>query len=203
METGKDMVHLIGEVLNSRNPGVIEDGEHLYRHAGVLIPLFSMNGGCAVLFTKRTDTVEHHKGQISFPGGAVDDEDNSFIDTALRESHEEVGIRPEDVKILGPMDDTLTLASNFVIHPVVGLIPYPYDFVISEVEVERVIPVPLNLFHPENREARGDVFEYMGEPYTGPTFFYKGDVIWGATAKIMEKFMKIVADKLPLPLKKK
>ena len=76
-------------------------------------------------------------------------------------------------------------------------------FVISEVEVERVIPVPLNLFHPENREARGDVFEYMGEPYTGPTFFYKGDVIWGATAKIMEKFMKIVADKLPLPLKKK
>ena len=199
MEAIRDTVQLIGEVLGNRNPRIIEDKENLYRHAGVLIPLFSTNGGCNVLFTKRTDTVEHHKGQISFPGGAVDDEDGSFVDTALRESHEEVGIKPEDVKILGPMDDTLTLASNFVIHPVVGLIPYPYDFVISDVEVERIIPVPLDVFHPENREARGDIFEYMGKPYLGPTFYYKGEVIWGATAKIMDRFMDLIADKLPLP----
>ena len=96
------------------------------------------------------------------------------------------------------MDDTLTLASNFVIHPFVGLVPFPFEFVLSEDEVDRIITLPLESFHPDNTAVRGRVFEYDGLPYKGPTFTYKGETIWGATAKIMDNLVRAVVDKMPL-----
>mgnify|MGYP001099747745 CR=1 FL=1 len=192
-------LEVIGKTLDGRSPQEIACDTRCYRHSAVLIPLFSHRGECRVLFTKRSETVEHHKSQISFPGGAVDDEDRSFEETALREAWEEIGLRPVDICVVGRLDDIVTVASNFVIHPYVGLIPYPYDFVLSPEEVEHVVTMPLRVFLPGENRARGCKFEYMGETFHGPTFTFSGEVIWGATARIMDKFVSLLADKISLP----
>jgi len=194
MAKEKDLPTVIREILNSRTKRVIENGQSLRRHAAVLIPFFKAHDEYRVLFTKRTHRVEEHKGQISFPGGAVEGGDGSFRETALREAHEEIGLEKEDVAVLGQTDDTLTLASNFVIHPFVGLIPHPYYFRINREEVERLIKVPLKVFMVENAaDKMGDV-QYGGSTYHGLVFPYDGEVIWGATAKIMEDFVEILGD---------
>lgn len=190
---------IIREVLNARIPKSISDDQFSYRHAGVLIPLFEDGGIYKILFTKRTDKLEEHKGQISFPGGSVDKEDVSVEETALREASEEVGISREDVEILGRIDDTLTLVSNFVVHPFVGLIPYPYDFIINNDEVERLIKVPLKVFHPSSTAIKGDTFELYGKIYHTPTYEFNKEIIWGATARMMKVFMNLIIDKLSLP----
>jgi len=194
MAKEKDFPTIIREILNSRTIRVIENGQSSYRHAAVLIPFFKAHDEHRVLFTKRTHRVEEHKGQISFPGGAVEDGDGSFQETALREAHEEIGLKKEDVVVLGQTDDTPTLASNFVIHPFVGLIPHPYYFRINREEVERLIEVPLKTFLVENAaDKMGDV-QYGGSTYHGLVFPYDGEVIWGATAKIMENFAEILGE---------
>jgi 8-oxo-dGTP pyrophosphatase MutT (NUDIX family) len=192
-------LEVIEKTLAGRSLEEIEAENRGYRHAAVLIPLFSYKGECCVLFTKRSETVEHHKGQISFPGGAVDSEDRSFEETALREAWEEIGLQPVDISLVGRLDDIVTVASNFVIHPYVGLIPYPYDFILSPEEVEHLVTMPLRVFLPGENAARGCKFEYMGEIFQGPTFTFSGEVIWGATARIMDKFVSLLADKIPLP----
>jgi 8-oxo-dGTP pyrophosphatase MutT (NUDIX family) len=196
LHEGLNISEAIRSILRGRSPRLIHDEGNLYRHAGVLVPLLIENYDCRVLFTKRTHRVEEHKGQISFPGGSVDDEDSSFQDTALREANEEIGLLKEDVDILGRLDDTLTVASNFVVHPFVGSVPYPYDFTINHGEVERLIEVPLCAFDPAGSDARRDVVEIEGMTYWGCAYEYEGDVIWGATARMMENLMEITKDKL-------
>ncbi|MFC1884232.1 NUDIX hydrolase [Thermodesulfobacteriota bacterium] len=193
----KILPQAIRSLLNSRTPKAIEDDN--YSHAGVLIPLFRENGQYKVLFTKRTDTVEHHKGQISFPGGGAEKEDKSFEETALREAWEEIGLAEEDVEILGKTDDMITVVSNFVIHPFVGLIPFPYNFTENGLEVERIITAPLEVFRPGNTETRRWSAEYQGVVYNTPAYQYGDDLIWGATARVMENFMEVIGHKLPLP----
>lgn len=106
------------------------------RDAAVLIPLFFKEDHAHILFTKRTDNVEHHKGQISFPGGMRDAEDKNLLDTAMRESWEEMGIQPKDVTILGKSDTFLT-NTNFLVTPYVGYYSYPYEYLINEGEIVR------------------------------------------------------------------
>lgn len=197
MENQKDLPQAIKEILSARTPKCIPDEKSLYKHAGVLVPIFRQGANYMILFTKRTNKLEHHKGQISFPGGSVDEEDNSVKDTALREAREEIGLLKEDVELLGRIDDTMTVVSDFIVHPFVGLIPYPYDFTINTDEVARLIKVPLRSFRPENSD-KGASFEFEGETYRTPTYEYDGDVIWGATARIMEVFVNIIGHKLPL-----
>ena len=195
----KNLRPIIKNVLNDRDYKRIEDSSSNYVHASVLIPILEDGGVSKILFTKRTNKVEHHKGQISFPGGAVDEEDVSFEDTALREAHEEIGLRRDDVEILGRIDDTMTLVSSFVVHPFVGFVAEPYDFVVSEAEVKRIIKVPLYVFHPENSQYQRDAVEYEGITYRAIAYEYNGDLIWGATARMMENFMDILCNKIPLP----
>ena len=197
MENQKNLPQAIKEILSARTPKRIPDEKCLYKHAGVLVPIFRQGGDYKILFTKRTNNLEHHKGQISFPGGSVDEEDNSVKDTVLREAREEIGLLKEDVEILGRIDDTRTVVSDFIVHPFVGLIPYPYDFTINTDEVARLIKVPLKAFHPENSGKRAS-FEFEDNTYRTPTYEYDGDVIWGATARIMEIFVNIIGHKLPL-----
>jgi 8-oxo-dGTP pyrophosphatase MutT (NUDIX family) len=199
----KNLPNLIREVLRGREPKNIHDGHYSYRHAGVLIPLLEDKGIYKILFTKRTDMVEQHKGQISFPGGAVDKEDSSLLETALRESEEEIGLLKGDVDILGRIDDTLTVASDFIIRPFVGLVPFPYDFVISKEEVERLIIVPIDVFQTENSENSVYGVEYEGKTYHTRAYEYNGDVIWGATARMIENLMNIIERRLPLPQNRK
>ncbi|MCP4683660.1 MAG: CoA pyrophosphatase [Desulfobacterales bacterium] len=192
------MPQTIRQALSIREPRAIPDRESTYKHAGVLVPLLVEDGLVKVLFTKRTHVVEHHKGQISFPGGSVDEEDCSIEETALRETREEVGVHKKDVDILGRTDDILAVVSSFIMHPFVGRIQYPYDFIINTVEVQRLIKVPLDVFHPDNVEARRQSAELEGITYSAPVYKFEEDLIWGATARVMENFMDIIARKLPL-----
>ena len=190
----------INDILSSREPKSFDDKRVTdYRHAGVLLPLLEEEGICKVLFTRRTDSVGHHKGQISFPGGAVDKRDTSIKETALRETYEEIGLSEKDIEILGRIDDALTVASNYVIHPFVGMVTSMDDLSINRAEVNRVITVPLCLFHNTGSEKKRYPVEYDGITYETSAYKYHEHTIWGATAGIMENFMEIIGDKLCLP----
>jgi 8-oxo-dGTP pyrophosphatase MutT (NUDIX family) len=194
---------LIRDILLSREPRRIDTGGNSLRHAGVLLPLLEREGTILVLFTRRTNSVEHHKGQISFPGGAVDEEDSSYRETALRETWEEIGLSEEFIDILGPVDDTLTLVSNFLIHPYVGLVRSGYTYSVNPAEVESVLEVPLSVFYPQHAKMNNYTFEHEGKSFQAPGYEYQGNIIWGATARIMGNFVHILRDKIPLPLGKK
>ncbi len=187
-----DIIEKIRNVLDGRKPKIINNRNGRLIHAAVLIPIFESDNGYEVLFTERTHKVEHHKGQISFPGGAVEDQDRSFEETALRETYEEVGMRKEDVEVLGQLDDELTVASSFIVHPFVGRIPYPYNFKINQDEVERIIEVPLNTFFKENSDRHPKSIEFETFTYKGPAYRHGDVTIWGATAKIMKHFIRII-----------
>ena len=108
--------------------------------AAVLVLIHTMDGEPHVVFTERTNHVEHHKGQMSFPGGACDDIDDCAETTAIRETHEEIGVQREHVRIVGQLDDMLTV-SNFRVTPFVGVLEYEavYPFAINDHEVARVV----------------------------------------------------------------
>jgi 8-oxo-dGTP pyrophosphatase MutT (NUDIX family) len=188
----------IKETLGSRTPKQIQDQNGNSVHAAVLIPLFSENSEHKILFTKRSDQVKTHKGQISFPGGVVEEKDRSLQETALREAQEEIGLLKKDVEILGQADATTTVVSNFIVHPFVGVIPYPYDFTISSEEVDRIIEVPFKVFLENDPQYRQNSAEFKGVTYPGSAFQYKGDVIWGATARILENLVGILEGRLDL-----
>ena len=195
----KETHGILRDALEQRKTLTIANGDGRYRESAVLIPLLWDEGECKILFTKRTHEVDDHKGQISFPGGGVEREDGSFLETALRETHEEVGILPKDITVLGRMDDARTLSSNYLIHPFVGSVPYPREFVIDEREVERILLIPLTLFLPESprAEERGTV-EYDGKNYVGQVYHCDGEVIWGTTARLMKTLIDLLGEKIDL-----
>lgn len=158
--------------------------------AGVLLPLFQKNRKTHILLTKRTDRVEHHKGQISFPGGAFNYEDLDCLTTALRETEEEIGIEMDTVEILGELDHLVTI-TNFRICPYVGIIPYPYPFILSPFEVERLIELPLDYLLKEDLKE-GPV-SFNGQSIFNLWINYQGDIIWGATARILKNFLEILS----------
>jgi 8-oxo-dGTP pyrophosphatase MutT (NUDIX family) len=158
--------------------------------AAVLVPLFEKGGTPHILLTKRTDRVEQHKGQISFPGGAFDYRDMDCLTTALRETEEEIGLEMDSVEIWGELDDTITV-TRFRICPYVGLIPYPYPFRLSSFEVERLIELPLDLLLEPARLQEGP-FNWQGMTFMNYFIDYQGDTIWGATARILKNFVEVV-----------
>jgi len=162
------------------------------RQAAVLLPLFQSTSDYHVVFTKRTDTLKHHKGQISFPGGSFEPADGDLLTTALRESYEEVGIQPDHVRILGRLDDLATFSTNFTISPFVGLIPYPYPFRLNPLEVAMVFDVPVSVLTDPSVgcsyiRARDD-----GATIIDYEFHIDGHVIWGATARIVRHFLTLI-----------
>jgi 8-oxo-dGTP pyrophosphatase MutT (NUDIX family) len=158
--------------------------------AAVLIPIYRDNGEYYIVFTRRTHKVSTHKGQISFPGGARDPDDASMQDTALRECTEEVGIACNAVDILGELDDFATHVSYFLISPYVGLIPWPYEFTLSESETAEIIRVPISALLDETCMSEGN--EIVGDKLVPACFYtYNGNVIWGATARILKQFLEI------------
>jgi 8-oxo-dGTP pyrophosphatase MutT (NUDIX family) len=196
------IIEKIRDSLNNREPKTIGNLNSRYIHSSVLIPLFNEDGQYMVLFTKRTSRVEHHKGQISFPGGAVDKDDGSLEETALREAYEEIGLLKSDVELLGRTDDILTLVSDFIIHPFVGKIPCPYPFKINPHEVDSIVVLPLYIFIDKTSGYIKDSLDVDGFIYHGTSYEYQGHVIWGATARIMENFVRIVGTNLCLPGKR-
>jgi 8-oxo-dGTP pyrophosphatase MutT (NUDIX family) len=176
------------EALSSRFKRRISD-QRLVR-AAVMVPLFCKDGQYHVLFTQRSNQVMHHKGQISFPGGAKHEDDASLLDTAIRESCEEIGLRAKDVEILGELDDAPTATSNFIISPFVGFIPYPYDFQISRGEIDEIFDVPIPALL-QNTNFKKEQHDIEGQTFTTYTYEYDGRVIWGATAGILHQLLEI------------
>ena len=159
-------------------------------HAAVLVPLFEKEGDCHLIFTRRTDHVKHHKGEISFPGGAFDEEDEDLRRTALREAFEEIGLKENDVQIIGVMDDIVTI-TQFIVTPIVGIFPYPYPFKLSEVEIAELIEVPLSsLLEKECLAEREIVRE--GRQEIVYSYQHGDHVIWGATARILKQFLDLI-----------
>jgi len=163
------------------------------RRAAVLLPLVVTDAGPALVLTQRTDQVEHHKGQISFPGGALDDGEEPLAG-ALRETHEEIGVPPSDVRVLGGLDDEEAAISGFMVSPFVGALPYPSRLRVSADEVHAVLVVTLHtLLDPRNvrtelyRRPRGD---------SVVMYYYQAgsSVIWGATGRIVARFLEAVFD---------
>jgi 8-oxo-dGTP pyrophosphatase MutT (NUDIX family) len=200
MQTTKDLPWIIRDLLNRRSPKPIEEQGSSLRRSAVLIPLFNSASEYRVLFTKRTDSVEAHKGQISFPGGRIEEEDGSPLETALREADEEIGLSRKDVTVLGQMDDARTVSSNYIVHPFVGLIPYPYDFKTSVREVKELIEVPFQVFLSGDSAGESTSVVYEGATYQTLAYHYRGEVIWGATARIMQNLVDLVKRKLNLPV---
>ena len=159
--------------------------------SAVLIPLFEKDGRRHIVFTKRTGHLHHHKGQISFPGGGRHEGDRSILETALRESREEIGLKESDVEILGEMDDAVTITSLYHIVPFVGAIPYPYDFKLDKFEVEEVFALPLDdLLNKAIKKAENYTFgDTRIEMYS---YELNGRFIWGATAWMLGQLLEII-----------
>ncbi|HMK76121.1 MAG TPA: CoA pyrophosphatase [Thermodesulfobacteriota bacterium] len=184
----KDFIDHIRTTLSSRQRTVIE---HLpFSHAAVLVPLFKKGENCYLLFTKRSDEVKYHKGEISFPGGVVDEDDLELINTALREAHEEIGLRESDVQIIGILDDIVTI-TEFIVTPIVGLFPYPYPFKVSEKEISELIEVPLSHLLDGNSFGEREIFR-GGQKELVYTYQYGKHTIWGATARILKQFLDLI-----------
>lgn len=161
------------------------------QRAAVLVPLYHSEARYDILLIKRTDHVRTHQGQIAFPGGTWEPRDSNPVATALRETYEEIGVRPADVEVVGELDDTSTATSNFLITPVVGIIPSPYIFQVDDREIAEVLFMPLealrdpHAFHEETWEreqGKVRVFVRREGPHT----------IWGATARILRHFGEIL-----------
>ncbi|MCH7580865.1 MAG: CoA pyrophosphatase [Chloroflexi bacterium] len=159
--------------------------------AAVLIALYDKDGVSHILFQVRSETVLHHKGQISFPGGAEDPGDVDLLMTALRESEEEIGLVREDVEVLGQLDDIVTI-SDFLVTPYVGRVTRaaPYPFAPSGYEVAELLEVPLpHLLDPANLNREPVAWrEVMAPP---PSYSYGKHLIWGATGRMLTQFLDV------------
>jgi 8-oxo-dGTP pyrophosphatase MutT (NUDIX family) len=159
------------------------------RPAAVLLPLTLVDGEWHLLYTRRAETVEHHKGQVSFPGGATDQGDHSPEETALREAEEEIGLRREDVRVLGRLGSMLTV-TNFHVTPVVGVFPWPYTFKVHNMEVGRVFTLPL-VWLADSNNRQEFIRQETGRSVI--TYFpYDGELLWGATARMTVEFIRVL-----------
>ena len=187
----KDFIEEIRKRLSQRERRVIEHPP--LSHAAVLVPLFKKAEDCHLLFTKRSDQVKYHKGEISFPGGMVDEEDSELINTALREAHEEIGLKESDVQIIGVLDDIVTV-TEFIVTPIVGLFPYPYPFKVSEVEIAELIEVPLSFLLRKDCFSEREIFR-RDQREIVYAYQYGEHIIWGATARILKQFLDLITSR--------
>jgi len=151
--------------------------------AAVLVPLVDRSEGMTVIMTKRTEHLDKHPGQISFPGGRVDDSDHDAEHTALRETEEEIGLKPSQFEVIGRLDD-FVVGTGFLVTPVMGIIQPPFEYDPHDHEVAEIFEAPLDyIIDPENfevhqREFYGSMMSYFA--VTWNDYF-----IWGATAGML------------------
>ncbi|MFP4641772.1 MAG: NUDIX hydrolase [Chloroflexota bacterium] len=182
--------HRLRKLLANREKRQI--GETRLTASAVLIPIYEDNGEYHLLFTRRSNSVESHKGDFTFPGGKRDNCDENLLATALRESFEEIGLDPQDTEVLGEFDDEQTLTSKFVIAPFVAFIPYPYEFRINPYEVQEIIGVPLSALKDENN-LQVKLVTRGQKTFNDCTYNYQGNIIWGATARIVNNLVKLIS----------
>jgi 8-oxo-dGTP pyrophosphatase MutT (NUDIX family) len=150
--------------------------------AGVLVPLYVQDGHLHAVFTRRRDDLRRHPGEISFPGGRQDEEDADLSATALREAHEEIGLAPARVELLGALQPTSTIATGYAVYPFVGLLEPGQEWTLSAREVDRVLELALPALRAGYRRQR---LVRRGIPIRTDTYVVGEHLIWGATARIL------------------
>lgn len=160
------------------------------RPAGVLIPILEHPDSLTVLLTQRSADLKNHAGQISFPGGSMESTDADITETALRETHEEVGIRPDEVDIAGYLPPMLTV-TGYAVTPIVGLVAPSVTLTLDDTEVEYVFEVPL-AFLLDERNQRWSERELHGIKVPIVEFNYREQRIWGATANMLMILRKLL-----------
>jgi 8-oxo-dGTP pyrophosphatase MutT (NUDIX family) len=176
----------IAQTLRSRTPELIAGNGH--KPAAVLIPIQERPDGDYLVLTQRGDQLPTHKGQIAFPGGRVDVGDKDIFHTALRESEEEIGINPEQVQILGRLDE-FTAGYGLVVTPVVGVIPAHYQFRIDPRETTAVASVSISSLMARSNFTLDHKLSPGGHP--SYHFYVNGWDVWGVTARILVQFLQL------------
>jgi 8-oxo-dGTP pyrophosphatase MutT (NUDIX family) len=160
--------------------------------AAVLVPLLGIDGEPHLLFTRRAASLSRHRGQVAFPGGRHHpDEDPDLEATALRETHEEIGLAPAHVRLLGVLDDIETMSSRFVITPFVGVAPHPYPWHPAPAEVDAIFTVPVRALQKPDA-ARRELWDFGGRQIPIETYPVDGHVIWGATHRITRNLLHVL-----------
>jgi 8-oxo-dGTP pyrophosphatase MutT (NUDIX family) len=151
--------------------------------AAVLVPIIIRDNGLHILLTKRNENLKNHAGQISFPGGRVDDTDRDAQHTALRETQEEIGLKPRLIKVIGELDQYV-VGTGYLVNPFVGVIKPPFELIRQEDEVSEIFEVPLDfLINPANFTRYARMFN--GETYYHHAITWENYFIWGATAGML------------------
>ena len=179
----------IRNILASHQPRHVQSPGR--KPASVLIPFYSPPEGLSLVFMKRPDYPGVHGDQISFPGGGKEKEDRDDLETALRETHEEIGVKPEHVDVWGALSTQQTVTSKYRITPFVGSIPYPYEFRPNSREVERLIRIPFSrLLDPETYTY--GTYNWKGLEFESDLYRYGNDIIWGLTARILNNLITLI-----------
>lgn len=160
-----------------------DDYKNQLRPAAVLIPVFDRASGLTVLLTERSPELRAHAGQVAFPGGRREEGDDNFAGTALREAHEEVGLEPEYVSVLGYLEDYPTI-SRFLVTPVVGLVDEDAPIQADGMEVSSTFEVPLDRIL-DNTNYEREMVERYGARFPVYTLTHEGHKVWGATAAML------------------
>jgi 8-oxo-dGTP pyrophosphatase MutT (NUDIX family) len=194
----REQIEKLRRALHQTDPNDRPARDAMTRAAAVLVPIVQREDDLYLVFIRRSDSVESHRGQVAFPGGRVDPTDTTLLDTALREAHEEVGIEPGVVDVLGGFPTMSTVSSGMLVAPFVGLLRRPVEYRIQEVEVAQVFEVSLGaLADPRYR----GVYEWRRDkdrPSSNfPAIFHSGQTIWGLTLRITENLLDLM--EIPRP----
>jgi 8-oxo-dGTP pyrophosphatase MutT (NUDIX family) len=191
--TARTYLEEVRRRLSVYRPQRIEPGGRA--SAGVLLLLYDADGETHLLFTKRTELVEHHKGEICFPGGRQEAGDADLFATAVRETFEEVGIQPAHVERIGQLNDIVSRGSNFVISPFVGFLTasHPYHYSHADHEVDEILEIPLAHLLDETNGGL-ELRHLDGKDVEMRFYRFHGHVIWGATARILAQFLGLLSD---------
>jgi 8-oxo-dGTP pyrophosphatase MutT (NUDIX family) len=197
METGIASVDRVRDRMRAHRYRPIAPDDHAIRHA-VLIPLYQLGDQLHIVLTKRTTKVRLQQGHISFPGGGREAHDPDLLATALRESHEEIGLEPDHVEVLGRVDDFSTRDGEVLIAGFIGLVDpgrSPYRWQAAEFEVAEILEVPVpHLFDPANWTVKAPR-ELNGRMWPNEDLHYRGHRVFGATARALRNVLEIAFSK--------
>lgn len=177
------------EAVRSHEPKAVTDEA---REAAVIVPVIERESGPQLLFTKRADHLPDHPGQMSFPGGGRESDDDSLAETALREGHEEIGLRREEVSFIGRIDDIRTI-TRYSVRPFVGTIS-DRQYTPCDGEVAEVAILPIS----ELTDLRNYQSEHRDHPHYGEIrlhyFYVDGYTVWGATGRMLVQFLELATE---------
>ncbi|MGC8121192.1 NUDIX hydrolase [Marinobacter sp. VGCF2001] len=163
-----------------------------YPEAGILVPVTDNAENPEMVFTLRSANLKTHRGQVSYPGGKRDPEDSSLVATALRETHEEIGLPPDQVQVISPLGQVMS-RYGILVTPYVGVVPDDHPVVPNPHEIESVFRVPLSFFLEDRRE-RTDALHFLNHTFYVPCYRWERYQIWGLSAVVLVDFLNAVYD---------